>query len=147
MPSENIISLLFTREALRIIYAPVRSAYYFYSLPLRFYARWDLRLDARDEKCYWERVREAIEQGRRDYPGFRMPDKVLLMGESAGDERFRSVLEEILNGWGVSPPVFGDNAEFVAAKGAAELARRSVYKIDGTSIASKEAELKETELK
>ncbi|KAH7409505.1 hypothetical protein BKA64DRAFT_742587 [Cadophora sp. MPI-SDFR-AT-0126] len=147
MQMENILSLLFTRSALRIIYTPVRSAYFFSSLSLRFYAHWDLGLDARDEEGYWKRVREAIEQGPRDYPGFPMPDKVLLMGESARDERFRSVLEEIISGWGASPQVFGDDTEFVAAKGAAELARRSVYKVDGTSVASEAAELKDTELK
>lgn len=147
MPRQHILSLLFTRGALRIIYAPVRSAYFFYKLPLRFYAHWDLGFAAKEEKDYWKRVREAIEEGHQDYPGFPMPDKVLLMGDSAGDETFRSVVGEILSGWGISPQVFGDDAEFVAAKGAAEFARRSVYKVNETSVASEKAELKDTELK
>jgi hypothetical protein len=136
MPMEDVLSILYTRSGLRVIYTTVLSAYWFSSLGIRFYADWNLGLDARNEEDYWKRVSDTIQQGRREWPGFAPPPKVLLLGDSTGDPIFRGVLEEIVQGWGNTSEIFGDDSEFVATKGAAELAKRSVYVISGGVPAS-----------
>jgi hypothetical protein len=128
MPSEDVLSILYTRGALRTIYTPVRSAYWMFRLQYGWTADWDLGLDARNEDDYWKRVGDALQYWKHTLPGTKGPAKVLLLGDSAGDETFRSVLEESLRGIVAEMPgIFGEGSEFVAARGAAELAKRSIY--------------------
>ncbi|KAH8803501.1 hypothetical protein F5884DRAFT_805720 [Xylogone sp. PMI_703] len=130
MESEEVLSILYTRQALRVIYTNVKSAYYFGALAVRFYHDWSLGLDARDEEGYWERVSDLIKEGKLKWPGARIPRRVLLLGDSAGDETFRNVLEKsLLEVFQGVPEILGDSSEFAAARGAAELARRSIYAI------------------
>jgi hypothetical protein len=92
MPLEYILSFLYTRSALRVIYTTVQSAYYFYSLPVSFYEDWSLGLDAHNEEDYWRRLSDKIQQWVREVAIVVQSTKVLLLGDSTGDQNFRSVL-------------------------------------------------------
>lgn len=130
MKDEYVTSILYTGQALKVLTNRISSAYYYWSLGFGFYYDWSLGFDARDEDGYWERVSDMIKKGKQDLPGLGMPRRVLLLGDSAGDEAFRSVLEKSLfELWQEVPEILGEGSEFVAARGAAELARRSIYTI------------------
>jgi hypothetical protein len=134
MPSEDVLSILYTRGALRTVYAPMHSAYLMFRLQIGWTQDWDLGFDARNEDRYWKRVGDALQYWKRTLPGSKGPVKVLLLGDSAGDKTFRSVLEESLRGTMAEMPViFEEGSEFVAARGAAELARRSIYMTQNSS--------------
>lgn len=131
MPSPRVYSVLYTREVLRIIYTPIRGANLVYRVGYGGWTvDWDLGFDKRleNEEDYWIRVDKALQDWRRLNPRSAGPEKVFLLGDSAGDETFRRVLEEGLRKTtAVMPVIYGDGSEFIAARGAAELAKRSVY--------------------
>lgn len=127
-PAEDVLSILYTRGVLRTIYTTVRSAYYMFTLDCGWTLDWDLGFDARNDDDYWQRVADALQLWKRTLPGSKGPTKVLLLGDCAGDKTFRSVLEKSLRDTVLEMPrILAEGSEFIAARGAAELARRSVY--------------------
>ena len=78
------------------------------------------------KEYYWEKVRERLIEimVRNQYS--EKPTKVLLLGESVHDETFARVLREALGSvLEAVPEILEDDAEFVAAKGAAEFCEAS----------------------
>jgi hypothetical protein len=84
---------------------------------------------------YWEGVREELRAPIIYHPLPRNVSLVLLYGEpkATDDPRFREVLGEVIdeyigvNGAG-DPQIFDRDPEFSAAKGAAELAKRDIFR-------------------
>jgi hypothetical protein len=59
-----------------------------------------------------------------------MPDLVVLFGESAADETFRSLAEKLfIQEFGSVPQILGGADEYVVARGAAEFARVAIFGI------------------
>ena len=133
MPQETIMAVTFTQHALHVTLSGIQSVLWIWEPQYRTHWDWELGLgkleeEGVDEDEYWAEVVEAMRFVMHDRPHYPKPQKILLLGESAGDPKFRDALEKAI--WGVMgkmPVVYGVDAEFVAAKGAAELAKRAPY--------------------
>ncbi|KAJ9637336.1 hypothetical protein H2201_001733 [Coniosporium apollinis] len=134
MQQTYVLSVLYTRTALTVALTLMRSAHDLYERPPLKVEDFTLGHDARhhnpDEKYYWEAVRDAI---RRAVvwdvgAGIRQPAKLLLFGESSGDAKFRAALNETCQALFEKLPQWHENEPvFVAARGAAELAKRKPF--------------------
>ncbi|GFG13490.1 hypothetical protein IFM61606_01167 [Aspergillus udagawae] len=129
MPLASVISILYTEDAVKVLRTTVKSAH----IVLGFWDdedQWTLGYASRHEEGYWVRLALRLMEWKRKYPGSRMPDRVVLFGESAVDKTFRSVVEKVfIQGFSSVPQIVGGADEYVAARGAAEFARLSVFGI------------------
>jgi hypothetical protein len=91
-PTERILSILYTRTALGVAFSKVGMAYYAYGSSLFDI---DLGFDERNrnpkEEYYWEAVRDKIRMPLIKNPYWRPVKRVLLMGESALNEKFNKI--------------------------------------------------------
>ncbi|KAF4231001.1 hypothetical protein CNMCM6805_000524 [Aspergillus fumigatiaffinis] len=129
MPLASVISILYTKSAVKVLRATVKSAH----IVIGFWDnedQWTLGYASREEEGYWDRLALRLMDWKRKYPGSGMPDRVVLFGESAADKTFRSVVEKVfIQEFGSVPQILGGTDEYVAARGAAEFARLSVFGI------------------
>ncbi|KAI0858317.1 hypothetical protein F4860DRAFT_486903 [Xylaria cubensis] len=91
----------------------------------------NLRLgyDARHEESYWKMVRDMLRSPVVDSWVERNISMVLLSGDAAEKPRFREVFEEaVIDVLGGQVEIFDQQPEFSAAKGAAELAKRAIFR-------------------
>lgn len=121
-PTERILSILYTRTALAVTFSKDGSAYYAYESPL---SDVDLGFDERNrnpnEDYYWEAVRDKIRIPLVKYPYWRPVSRVLLMRESALNEKFNEIPEEALEtALEEIPPIYSDDPLFAVARGALE---------------------------
>ena len=132
MPSEDVMAVLYTRTALTVSLSVVKSAYYLYEPINRYLSNFSLGHDAlprTEYEEYWAAVAEFLERIMKENPYYKRPTKVLLMGdESINDQTFMRTLANVLGEQGAeSPKVLWEDFTFVAAKGAAEMAKRAPY--------------------
>ena len=135
MPFHTVMAVTFTRHVLHVTLTPVQSILYIWEPQYRTHWEWGLGLETLDyaqtpvdEASYWAKVVNGLRYVMDDRPYYPRPDKIILLGESAGDPRFRKALEEaVLSEMDEMPPVYDHDAKFVAARGAAEFAKRSPY--------------------
>ena len=132
MPSDVVMAVLYTRTALTVSLSVMKSAYYLYEPLDRHLSDFSLGYDARslstDEEDYWDAVRAKLEQIMIKNPYYERPAEVLLMGDCVCDEKFQRTLQEALgNQMAQLPDILIEDPENVAAKGAAELAKRVSY--------------------
>lgn len=130
MPPEVVSAILYTRTALTVTLTIMRDAYYTWEPRYRRVEDFALGIDARcdnpSEEYYWEKVRERLIEIMVRNQYYEKPTKVLLLGESVHDETFARVLREALGSvLEAVPEILEDDAEFVAAKGAAEFCEAS----------------------
>jgi len=126
------LAISFTRDALTVETYPFKDAYQ-YMLPNSYTEHpvdYDLGLDALtdfpDPVSYWARVHDTIcaqisREGRLRNP----IDTIVLYGEAASSTKFQSVVREVVESLQDIVPIFSAESEFVAARGAAELAHRA----------------------
>ena len=131
MDSEVVMGVLFTRTALTVSLSVVKSAYYLYEPETRHLLDFDLGFDSplhhENPHDYWNAVENQLKKFLVENPYFKRPDKVLLTGDCTEDEDFKRTLDKALRdqvGNEKMPEIFSMNADFVAAMGAAELAKR-----------------------
>lgn len=129
-PREQVLAISYTVDALEVSLSAVESAYQPYEPKNSHFIDWDVgegllagysRADA-----YWVVVRRKIlELSYRDY--VKKPiTHVLLLGESALGETFQRVLLAALHGFqDEMPTIHRADPLYVAAKGAAEFAKRA----------------------
>ena len=132
MPKDVVMTVLYTRTALTVSLSIMESAYYLYEPPHRHLLDFSLGYDARPlngaNEGYWDAVGLKLEQILIENPYYERPAKVLLMGDCARDETFQRILKKALNQQlGELPEILGRGSEGVAAKGAAEFAKRIPY--------------------
>ncbi len=132
MPDENIMAVLYTKQALTVTLSKMASALYMWEPRYRYSEHFALGHDALGEnpreEYYWECVRQALMEIMVENPYYSRPEKVLLMGESVNDTQFRVVLEDALGSLMENmPEILAENVVYVAAKGAAELDKRGPY--------------------
>lgn len=74
---------------------------------------------------YWANVKKTLLQIMDKYSGFARPEVVMITGDMAYGY-FMEFLKETLSDYlGKLPPILSSNATVVAARGAAEIMRRS----------------------
>ena len=151
MTLETVSVILYTRSVLTVTFTITRGAYYAYEPPTRRVEDFTLGSNARsnypDEDDYWERVFTTLTQTMQN-KHWPTPRKVLLMGESVHDQLFMMVLEAALRSIGgvELPEVWGEEPVFVAARGAAEMAKRAMYDGENAKLAGDDVDLGEWEL-
>lgn len=129
MASDVVMSVLFTRTALTVSLSIVESAYYLYEPEARYLLDFDLGFDSplryKKPRDYWYAVENQLKKLMVVNPYYQRPDKVLLIGDCVADEDFKQSLDRALRSqMETMPLILSDKAEFAAAMGAAELARR-----------------------
>ena len=129
MPSDVVMAILYTRSALTVSLSITKSAYYLYEPLNRHLVDFSLGYDAqRDGNDYWDAVGSKLEQILIENPFFKRPAKVLLMGDCIHDDTFQRVLKTTLSSQMAQlPEILSMDSEGVAAKGAAEFAKRIPY--------------------
>jgi hypothetical protein len=89
---------------------------------------YDARHDNSNEDFYWEMVRDDLAYPVVQSPIPRNVSIVLVSGDAAEIPRFREILSEVVNRIiGGEPEVVDRDPTYSAAKGAAELAKRSIF--------------------
>lgn len=129
MPSEVVMAVLYTRTVLTVSLSITKSAYYLYEPLNRHLLDFSLGYDGPGlQKEYWDAVGSKLEQILVENPYYQRPAKVLLMGDSVRVETFQRILKKVLhNQTAEMPDILSEDPEGVAAKGAAELAKRVPY--------------------
>ncbi|KAK4693502.1 hypothetical protein P7C71_g3920, partial [Lecanoromycetidae sp. Uapishka_2] len=132
MPSDVVMAVLYTRTVLTVSLSVTKSAYYLYESPQRHISNFSLGYNARSqwasEENYWQTVGSKLEQILLENPYYERPSKVLLMGDCIHDENFHRVLREaLIRQMGALPYLAHEGSEGIAARGAAELAKRMPY--------------------
>lgn len=130
--SEMVIAVLYTRSALTVSFSVTKSAYYLYESDNRYLLNFTLGSDARGQWAsvgeYWKQVAWNLEDLMARTPYYKRPVKVLLMGDQVHDETFTRILEAVLRRQTADmPDIVSEDSQFVAAKGAAEMAKRMPY--------------------
>ncbi|KAF4549356.1 Hypothetical protein D9617_22g067020 [Elsinoe fawcettii] len=133
-PREEVHTVLYTRDALKVAISFFSGAYYLGSPLYLHRLDFDLGSDKvqsltaqEDIDEYWRSVRQTLTDVavRRKWRRF---DRVMLMGESAAMPEFRAQLEGAMSSVLDEMPLVNDaDPLYVAAKGAAELAMRAPW--------------------
>ena len=132
MPDDVVMAVLYTASALTVTLSVMKSAYYLWEPPYRHIEDFDLGSDAKhdnpNEAYYWERVRDRLREIMVTHQYYERPSKVLLLGENAHEEEFQRILNEALRSvMDPLPETYQVDAEYVAALGAAEMAKRAPW--------------------
>ena len=128
MDFDTVVSILFTPTALTVAFSAMKSAYYLSEYDNRRLADFELGYNSRlrqyNENRYWMLVEEQLTAIINIEPYSDPPSKVLLVGEHIDHPSFRNALTKALGDRMNSSLILDSDAKFIAAKGAAELARR-----------------------
>ena len=132
MPNDVVMAVLYTSSAMTVTLSIAESAYYLWEPPYRHLEDFGLGSDAKhdnpSEVYYWERVRDRLREIMVKNQYYERPAKVLLMGESVPDAKFQRILKEALGSvMETMPEIYQVGAEYVAAFGAAEMAKRAPW--------------------
>lgn len=132
MPNDVVMAVLYTRSVLTVSLSIVKSAYYLWESDTRHLEDFSLGYNARSrgasDEEYWDAVGLRLQAIMALNPNYQRPAKVLLMGDCVHDETFQNVLQKALeNQMRDLPKVLSKDSEGVAAKGAAEFAKRIPY--------------------
>ena len=132
MDWDVVMAVLFTRTVLTVTLSITKSAYYLFEPDYRHRSNFDLGYDSKtrqqDEQGYWSAVTNQLEETMVENPYYDRPAKVLLMGDCIDDKNFRVALEKALSRqMETVPDILKHDAEFVAARGTAELTKRLLW--------------------
>ena len=132
MPLDVVMAVLYTRTVLTVSLSVIGSGYYIYEPLDRHLLDFSLGYDARslsaDKEDYWEAVGSKLEQILIRNPYCERPAKVLLMGDRVRDDDFqRTLMKAMGNQKAQLTEILIRDSEGVAAKGAAEFAKRVPY--------------------
>lgn len=131
MTNEAVMAVLYTDTVLSVSLFVIGSAYGLWEPPYRYLAKFDLgyvsNLEMNPEE-YWGAVELKLQQIMIDNPWYERPSKVLLMGDRANDRKFIETLRKALGEQMEElPEILGEGAVGIAARGAAEMAKRIGY--------------------
>ena len=130
MPSEVVMAVVYSRTALTVTLSVVKSAYYLYEPINRHLSNFSLGYDAQTRwgDNYWKEVSFNLEKIMVENPYYQRPHKVLLMGDRVDNATFLGTLKAALNAQtSTLPEIISKKPLYVAAEGAAELAKRAPY--------------------
>ena len=138
LPLSLVLGVEYTLASLTVTMSPFQASREGFGFD--FKRHWDLGSDYKSkDRFYWQRIKEAVLQGPRRWPGRDVTD-IVLMGESALEQGFLHVLQDAL--WEVLPEIMAGHGQqflvgsvedpgFAAARGAAEIAKRLLEAPDG----------------
>lgn len=141
LPMTRMLAIEYAKVALTVTLSPFRTSRKSYDWTIE--RAWDLGADARPEspdtegiRLYWQRVRAGIQKIPARIPADRPITHVVVMGESALDETFLTVMSDALRdvldvrSMGIYETHMVDPT-FAAARGAAEFGKRMMESPDG----------------
>ncbi|KAI1872859.1 uncharacterized protein JN550_003733 [Neoarthrinium moseri] len=127
IPPQFALSVSYTHTSLTTSQAHISNAYYLEETPTLRNLR--LGYESRHEESYWEAVRDALQYPVVNSPVRRNISMVLLFGDTTERPRFREVLEQVIDAvLGGDLDIIGQQPEFSAAIGTAELAKREIFR-------------------
>ena len=137
-----VMAVLYTRSALTVSLSVLMSAYGLWEPPYRHVVDFELGYDAwngiddvEDDGGYWAKVKMRLDQIMVEFPLYDKPAKVMLMGDCVHDEMFqRTLLTALADQMEELPEILGTGSDVVAARGAAEMTKRLLYKPDETGL-------------
>lgn len=125
MPFLQVLSILYTEKGVKVLWTRIKSAHAVAGF-WDDYDGWDLGYASRDEEGYWDQL--AVRLMNWGWHSSRIPDLILVFGESPADETLRSVIEKVfIEKFGRVPEILGGGDEYVVARGAAQFARFSFF--------------------
>ena len=132
MLDDVVMVVLYTASALTVTLSVTKSAYYLWEPPYRHIEDFSLGSNAQhdnpNELYYWEQVRDRLREIMVEHQNYKRPSKVLLLGESAHEEKFQQILDEALKSvMETLPEIYQADPEHVAVLGAAEMAKRAPW--------------------
>lgn len=133
LPYEQILVISFTEDALEVSLAAMKSAYQPFEPVNHHLIDWDLGENSLNNcsraDAYWMVVRRRIlELGYSEYPKKQITT-VMLLGESAHNEEFQhNVIDALQEFQDDLPVIHGADPLYLAARGAAEYAKRAKLK-------------------
>lgn len=136
MDVKTVMAVVYTDTALSVSLSMLRSPYSLWEPRYRYLADFDLghqeidKLTSTKEEVeqYWASVKLRLGQMLIENPYYDRPSIVMLMGDRTEDTSFRQVLNSVLDEHLHEPPtVLSDGAKGVAARGAAEMAKRQPF--------------------
>ena len=132
MPMNYVSAILYTRTALIVTLTAMVHVYHTWEPGCRrledFAPGSDARCDQSNEDYYWESMRQRLTEIMVRNQYFEKLPRVLLMGESIQDKTFQRVLRKAVGSVTEKlSKILEDDAVFVAARGAADFAKRAEY--------------------
>lgn len=136
MPTDTILAIHYSYDALLTSLLIVEAGFYIWEPDYRHQEDFTLgfkNIENIGENDYWDSVKSHIVRCIRGPPGmnFKTPVRVVLHGNMVGEKKFVKVLKEalvnVMGEDGANLPIIATDPELVAAKGAAELMRRSYF--------------------
>lgn len=130
MTDQAIMAVVYTDTALSVSLSVIRSAYALWEPPYRYHADFDLGYQASLSSTgqYWATLELKLGEILTENPNYERPSMVMLMGDRIEELKFRECLNKVLNEqMHERPEVLSNNGREVAAKGAAEMAKREIF--------------------
>lgn len=130
MTDRAVMAVVYTDTALSVSLSVIRSAYALWEPPYRYLSDFDIGYQASLSSTaeYWATLGVKLGEILIENPNYERPSMVMLMGDRIEEYKFREVLNKVLSEqtqeW---PEVLSKSGREVAAKGAAELAKREIF--------------------
>ena len=131
LPPEHTLAVSYTQKSMIVVLTTMERAYMYYEPDSSYIVDHEAGLGAlknypNNHNAYWDHVRVRLMQLTLEPYTKRRIEKVLLLGESALDETFLEVVKDAMYKLqGDLPKIYMDNPLHVAARGAAEFAKRA----------------------
>ncbi len=137
MPHSAVMAVPFVPNVLTVSLSVLKSVYGLWEPNYRYLIDFELgyggedAADAVDDGGgYWENVKMRLEQIMALNPFYDRPAKVVLMGDCVGSEMFQQTLLTALGEQMEElPEILSIGSEVVAARGVAEMAKRTLFKL------------------
>lgn len=129
MPETTVLAVHYSRNALAVSLAEIKTAFGIWEPDYRHVENFTLGANAirgyPSSEKYWADVKETLLEVMNNYRLFNRPETIMVTGD-ATDGYFIHFLETTLYDYlGTILPILSSDATVVAAKGAAEIMRRS----------------------
>lgn len=130
MTDRAVMAVGYTDTALSVSLSVIRSAYALWEPPYRYLADFDLGYQASLSSTveYWATLELKLAEILIENPNYERPSMVMLMGDRIEESKFREALNKVLSEqMQERPEVLSESGRDIAAKGAAEMAKREVF--------------------
>ncbi len=133
LPTNKIMAVHYSRAALTVSYATLQPATWLFEPTVfrrdNFSLGGDTISGYSNQDQYWQDVKSALLDVMVDTPTLPKPSFLILTGDDLATGYFLQYLREVMQGHlGYAPFIYFDDARLAAARGAAELRRRTSYR-------------------
>jgi hypothetical protein len=130
MTDQVVMAVVYTDTALSVSLSDLASAYALWEPPYRYLVDFDLGYQASllSTAEYWAKLELKLGEILVEYPNYERPSMVMLMGDRTEEPKFRATLNKVLSDqMQESPEVMSEGGRGIAARGAAEMAKREIF--------------------